>query len=42
MYLKNISIKELLFKLENLTKGNQYNLANTEHAKPNLVGNELL
>jgi hypothetical protein len=40
---KNILIKELLlFKLENPTKGNQYNMANSEHAKPNLVRNEIL
>jgi len=39
---ENILIKELLlFKIENPTMGNQYNLFNSEHAKPNLVGNEL-
>jgi hypothetical protein len=32
----------LLFKLENPTKGNQYSLANSEHAKPNLVRYELI
>jgi hypothetical protein len=39
---ENILIKELLFKLENPTKRNQYSLPNSEHAKRNLVGNELL
>jgi len=40
---ENILIKQLvLFKLENPTKGNQYSLANSEPAKPNLVRYELL
>jgi len=40
---ENILIKQLLLpKLENPTMGNQYSLANSEHAKPNLVRYELL
>jgi len=37
---ENNLIKELLFKLENPTKGNQYNLANSEHAKSNSGGKQ--
>jgi hypothetical protein len=36
---ENNLIKELLlFKLENPTKGSQYSLPNSEHAKPNFGG----